>query len=52
MSQEYKAFVVEQYGRVIAQFDTEEEACAYIERNQVSHAEVYDNQGDLVCFYR
>lgn len=49
---EYKAFVVEQYGRPIGEFNTIDEACAYIEKNQVSHAEVYDCKGDLVCFYR
>lgn len=49
--QEYKAYIVEQYGRMLKQFDTVDEACSYIETNKISHAEVYDNKGDLVCFY-
>lgn len=48
---QYKSFIVEQHGMPIASFDTVDEACAYIEANKLSKAEVYDNKGELVCFY-
>ena len=44
-------FIVEQFGREVGTFKTEEEACAYIEANKISKAEVYDHKGNLVCFY-
>ena len=44
-------FTVKQYGREVASFKTEAEACNYIETNKLSRAEVYDSAGTLVCFY-
>lgn len=52
MAQEYKAFIVEApKGVPLASFDTEAEACAYVETHNIRNAEIYDLQGDLVCFY-
>ena len=44
-------FIVRQFNREVASFKTEAEACNYIEVNKLSRAEVYDHQGNLVCFY-
>ena len=47
-----KAYIVEApRGVPLASFDTEAEACDFIEKNKISRAEVYDLKGDLVCFY-
>lgn len=43
-------FKVNQGSRTIATFKTEAEAEAYVEKNKLQ-AEVYDSQGNLVCFY-